>query len=136
MRILDRQEFGHEQTCLVGAPPGFKVARWARMYAKRQYCPRLPSCTWHTLQARDQACKESQNGETITKRRGLVAASLGCYGALLANGAEYSGEYGGISTEELMDFHRHRLRVMSRSGADVLAFETVPSLQEAEVWCQ
>jgi S-methylmethionine-dependent homocysteine/selenocysteine methylase len=32
-----------------------------------------------------------------------------------------------------MDFHRHRLRVMSRSGADVLAFETVPSLQEAEV---
>lgn len=86
-------------------------------------------------QARDQAYKEIQsNGlPALQPRKKLVAASLGCYGASLANGAEYSGDYGDASIEDLMEFHRHRLRVMSRSGADVLAFETVPSLLEAQV---
>eukprot|EP00243_Klebsormidium_subtile_P002881 TRINITY_DN15873_c0_g1_i1.p1 TRINITY_DN15873_c0_g1~~TRINITY_DN15873_c0_g1_i1.p1 ORF type:complete len:384 (+),score=42.95 TRINITY_DN15873_c0_g1_i1:130-1152(+) len=85
-------------------------------------------------EARDQAHKECQsNGSpVIGQRKRLVAASLGCYGASMSNGAEYSGDYGDISTEDMMEFHRRRLRVMSRSGADVLVFETVPKLQEAE----
>jgi homocysteine S-methyltransferase len=61
----------------------------------------------------------------------LVAASMGCYGASLHDGSEYRGDYG-LSRKELMDFHRPRLRVLADSGADVLAFETIPSKLEAE----
>lgn len=61
----------------------------------------------------------------------LVAASVGPYGAFLANGAEYTGEYG-ISFEELKDFHRERMAVLVESGADLLACETIPSLEEGQ----
>lgn len=61
----------------------------------------------------------------------LVAASIGCYGASLHDGSEYRGDYG-LTREALMDFHRPRLRVLADSGADVLAFETIPSKLEAE----
>ena len=62
----------------------------------------------------------------------LVAASIGPYGAYLANGAEYHGNYG-ISTAQLRDFHQTRWEVLAASGADLLACETIPSRQEAEV---
>jgi homocysteine S-methyltransferase len=62
----------------------------------------------------------------------LIAASVGPYGAMLADGSEYRGHYG-LSDRALADFHRPRLDVLARSGADVLAFETVPCLQEALV---
>ncbi len=65
------------------------------------------------------------------RSRPLVAASIGCYGASLHDGSEYHGDYG-LSLPELMDFHRPRLRVLADSGADVLAFETIPSKLEAE----
>jgi homocysteine S-methyltransferase len=61
----------------------------------------------------------------------LVAASAGPYGAFLANGAEYTGDYG-LTLDELVDFHRPRLEVLAASGAEILACETVPSLLEAE----
>jgi len=61
----------------------------------------------------------------------LVAASIGCYGASLHDGSEYRGDYG-LSLPELIEFHRPRLRVLADSGADVLAFETIPSKLEAE----
>jgi homocysteine S-methyltransferase len=59
-----------------------------------------------------------------------VAASIGPYGATLADGSEYRGDHG-LSVEQLADFHRERLGVLARSGADLLAIETVPSLEEA-----
>jgi homocysteine S-methyltransferase len=64
--------------------------------------------------------------------RPLVAASVGPYGAYLADGSEYDGRYG-IGRPELEAFHRRRFEVLAASGADVLACETIPSLQEAEV---
>jgi homocysteine S-methyltransferase len=64
--------------------------------------------------------------------RPLIAASVGPYGAMCADGSEYRGHYG-RSDRELAEFHRPRLEVLARSGADVLAFETVPCLQEALV---
>jgi len=67
-------------------------------------------------------------------RRVLVAASLGPYGAALHNGAEYHGNYG-VGFGELVAFHRERIQVLAEAGAgrpDLLAFETLPSLQEAE----
>jgi homocysteine S-methyltransferase len=60
----------------------------------------------------------------------LVAASVGPYGAMLADGSEYRGRYG-LSTRQLADFHRRRLHVLADSGADLLACETIPELEEA-----
>ena len=59
-----------------------------------------------------------------------VAASVGPYGAYLADGSEYRGKYG-LSVEELKDFHRARLVALIASKPDVLAIETIPELTEA-----
>jgi len=63
-------------------------------------------------------------------RKVLVAASLGPYGAALHNGAEYHGNYD-RTFSELVQFHRERIAVLAESDADLLAFETLPSLEEA-----
>jgi homocysteine S-methyltransferase len=60
-----------------------------------------------------------------------VAASIGPYGAALANGEEYVGRYG-LSVAQLADWHRPRMEILADSGADVLALETVPDVDEAE----
>jgi homocysteine S-methyltransferase len=62
--------------------------------------------------------------------RPLVAASVGPYGAFLANGAEYTGEYD-LDENGLFQFHQERWRILASAGADVLACETVPSAPEA-----
>ncbi|MBL1100521.1 homocysteine S-methyltransferase [Streptomyces coffeae] len=59
-----------------------------------------------------------------------VAASVGPYGAMLADGSEYRGRYG-LGVEELERFHRPRIEVLAGAGPDVLALETVPDLDEA-----
>ncbi|MFI1916454.1 homocysteine S-methyltransferase [Nocardia sp. NPDC020380] len=60
-----------------------------------------------------------------------VAASIGPYGAALADGSEYRGRYG-FSVAELKAWHLPRLEVLAASGADVLALETIPDIDEAE----
>jgi homocysteine S-methyltransferase len=62
----------------------------------------------------------------------LIAASIGPYGAYLANGSEYHGNYG-ISDQELTDFHEPRIKLLDSSAADLFACETIPSFQEALV---
>ncbi|RLA26701.1 MAG: homocysteine S-methyltransferase [Gammaproteobacteria bacterium] len=69
-----------------------------------------------------------------TSRLPIVAASVGPYGAALADGSEYTGSYD-ISAAELREFHSSRLEILDRSGADVLACETIPDIVEAEVLC-
>ena len=65
---------------------------------------------------------------------GWVAASVGPYGAYLADGSEYRGDYD-LDVDGLRAFHRPRLDVLADSGADVLALETVPCLAEVEALC-
>ncbi len=60
-----------------------------------------------------------------------VAASVGPYGAALADGSEYRGRYG-LSVKQLENWHRPRLEVLADAGADVLALETIPDVDEAE----
>lgn len=60
-----------------------------------------------------------------------VAASVGPYGAALANGEEYFGRYG-LSVAQLASWHRPRLEVLVDAGPDILAVETVPDVDEAE----
>jgi homocysteine S-methyltransferase len=62
----------------------------------------------------------------------LVAASVGPYGAALADGSEYDGRYR-VDAAALRDFHRDRMEILAASGADLLACETMPSAVEVEV---
>lgn len=79
--------------------------------------------------ARDDFWKEYT--QTI-RPKPLVAASVGPYGAYLADGSEYIGNYG-VTDETLAEFHRSRMSALIEAGADLLAFETIPSMQEAKV---
>ncbi|WP_419934789.1 homocysteine S-methyltransferase [Candidatus Palauibacter sp.] len=67
--------------------------------------------------------------------RPLVAASIGPYGAFLADGSEYRGDYG-LSAAELYDFHAPRWEVLAETEADLLACETTPSLEETQAYCR
>lgn len=60
-----------------------------------------------------------------------VAASVGPYGAVLADGSEYRGRYG-LGVRELAAFHRPRIEALLAAGPDVLAVETIPDADEAE----
>jgi homocysteine S-methyltransferase len=70
---------------------------------------------------------EVEGGETR-----IVVASIGPYGATLADGSEYRGDYG-LSKQQLRDFHLPRMEVLAESRPDVLALETIPDVFEAEV---
>lgn len=72
--------------------------------------------------ARDEA-----KGDT----RRWVAASVGPYGAYLADGSEYRGRYG-LSRRELVAFHQPRMELLAEAGPDLLALETVPDVDEAD----
>lgn len=60
-----------------------------------------------------------------------VAASVGPYGAVTADGAEYRGRYG-LTVRELERFHRPRIEALAAAGPDALALETVPDMDEAQ----
>lgn len=66
-----------------------------------------------------------------SRAQGWVAASVGPYGAMLADGSEYRGDYG-LSVAQLREWHAPRLRTLMDAGADVLAIETIPCLAEVE----
>ena len=75
----------------------------------------------------------SQHQSSSSARRPqFVLASSGCYGAALANGAEYTGEYGTASLADLEAFHLHKLIQISKSRPDGIALETVPSIVECQ----
>ncbi|MEU7368333.1 homocysteine S-methyltransferase [Streptomyces hygroscopicus] len=85
------------------------------------------------------AAERSATGRAVAERSGAddrgaepvwVAASVGPYGAMLADGSEYRGRYG-LSVAELERFHRPRIEALAAAGPDVLALETVPDADEA-----
>jgi homocysteine S-methyltransferase len=62
----------------------------------------------------------------------VVAGSVGPYGAMLADGSEYTGAYD-PGTAALRDFHGPRIDALNEAGADLLALETIPTVREAAV---
>jgi homocysteine S-methyltransferase len=78
--------------------------------------------------ARDRYSAESgTDAESL-----LVAGSVGPYGAMLADGSEYRGDYDpGVAA--LRELHAPRMEALLEGGADLLAMETIPNLGEAEV---
>ena len=81
------------------------------------------------IEARDEFW--AQPGNRTNRMRPLIAASVGPYGAYLADGSEYRGNYG-LNMTELMDFHRPRLSVLAETEADLIACESIPSFIEAQ----
>lgn len=89
------------------------------------------------LEARDEFWSDESN--RLGRSKPFIAASVGPYGAYLADGSEYRGNYG-LTEKELMDFHRPRMKVLVEAGADpstgsgqiMLACETIPALIEAQ----
>ncbi|MQL90750.1 hypothetical protein Taro_023352, partial [Colocasia esculenta] len=85
----------------------------------------------------DDVRKSSSLAVAPKKRSILIAASVGSYGAYLADGSEYSGDYGeAMNLEYLKDFHRRRVQVLAETGADLIAFETIPNKLEAQAYAE
>lgn len=102
--------------------PGFLKAGYGNREAE--------SCILRSVTLALQAVEQFMASERAGDRP-LVAASIGPYGAYLADGSEYRGNYG-LSEEELAEFHRPRLDLLDRSEADLIAVETIPDLREAK----
>ncbi|MDJ0465347.1 homocysteine S-methyltransferase [Streptomyces sp. H27-C3] len=94
-------------------------------FARRGVAPREAA----KLMAR--SVKLARAAGEFTEREVWVAASVGPYGAMLADGSEYRGRYG-LSVRELERFHRPRIEALVAAEPDVLALETVPDTDEAE----
>ncbi|GJM35620.1 MAG: homocysteine S-methyltransferase YbgG [Saprospiraceae bacterium] len=107
--------------------PGFRQ----KGIGHQQSCELLQLSVNLARSAVEDFWKEPKNRKGRLKP--LVAASIGPYGAFLADGSEYRGHYG-ISAPELHDFHREKVEFLANSGADLLAFETIPSVLEAEIF--
>ena len=74
-------------------------------------------------ESRDAAARSDGSGGP------WVAASVGPYGAMLADGSEYRGDYP-VGERELREWHAPRIAVLADERPDVLALETIPSLSE------
>jgi len=82
---------------------------------------------------RDDFWSEPKNH--LKRQKPLVAASVGPYGAYLADGSEFTGNYG-LSLEDLKAFHAKRLATLIEAKPDLLACETIPCLIEAQALCE
>lgn len=60
--------------------------------------------------------------------------SVGSYGASLCDGSEYNGNFiDVIHVKELYDWHKPRIQALIEAGVDFLLFETIPSVEEANI---
>lgn len=60
--------------------------------------------------------------------------SVGPYGASLCDGSEYNGNYiDKIDSKDLYNWHKPRIQALVEAGVDVLLFETIPSIIEADI---
>lgn len=115
-------------------------AAGARVATTASYQATLPGLVGAGLSPRDAAglirlsvrlardVVDELAGDGVTR---YVAASVGPYGAYLADGSEYRGRYG-LDRAALRDFHAPRLELLSREQPDLIAVETIPDVDEAE----
>lgn len=103
--------------------PGLMEAGYAREEAKELIL--------QSVQLAETAIRRFWNTDSAFAKP-LIAASIGPYGAYLADGSEYRGNYG-VTDEILFNFHLERIQLLDASNVDILAVETIPSAQEAHV---
>ncbi|WP_283599381.1 homocysteine S-methyltransferase [Ligilactobacillus salivarius] len=75
------------------------------------------------------AQKARDDYENRTGKHNYIAGTIGPYGAYLANGSEYRGDYE-LSTKEYQQFHLPRIEELVNAEVDILAIETQPKLDE------
>ena len=120
--------------CLITASyqatiPGFMGCGFSR----EQAIQLLQRAVQLAVQVRDEFW--AAGGDCSGRSKSLVAVSIGPYGAYLANGAEYSGDYD-LDEAGLVAFHRERWHILAAAGGDLLACETIPSFPEARALTQ
>lgn len=118
--------------CLIAASyqatfPGFM----ARGMSEAEAEALMRSAVRLAVEARDEFWAVKANRHK--RLRPLVAASIGPYGAFLANGAEYRGDYD-LDSAGLVAWHRPRWHILAQSGADLFACETCPSYRDLEAY--
>lgn len=118
--------------CITSASYQASIAGFASIGVSAQHTRDLFHCS---IEIARQECDEFLSRNPACGYQPMVAASVGPYGAFLADGSEYTGNYR-VEDRTLVDFHRQRLEWLDQAGADVLACETIPSLQEASVLCE
>lgn len=99
-------------------------------YTEEEACRYITDSVKIAVRARDRFWADEKN--RIGRPRPLIAGSVGPYGAYLADGSEYRGDYK-IAEADLAAFHRSRIRLLVEAGVDFLACETIPCLWEAQV---
>ncbi|KPJ95810.1 MAG: homocysteine methyltransferase, partial [Gemmatimonas sp. SG8_17] len=117
--------------CIVSASYQATVAGFMRKgQSEAQATEVLRRSVRLALEARDSFWSIPLNREG--RIRPIVGASVGPYGAYLADGSEYTGDYA-LDQERLYEFHRGRWHLLASCGADIMACETIPSRLEALV---
>lgn len=132
IRAVHRDYLSAGADCIITATyqatvPGF-VARGMSAEAGKKL---IQTAVELALEAKTTYQAEKKEGSNTPAP--LIAASVGPYGAYLANGAEYTGRYD-LDGAGLYHFHRDRWHLLARSGADLLACETIPSFGELETY--
>lgn len=82
------------------------------------------------VEARDEFWSGLSENERTNRQKPIVIASLGPYGAFLADGSEFRGDYP-LDKQTMFDFYRPRIQALIEGGADMLGCETLPSSEEA-----
>ena len=96
-------------------------------YTEREALDVIRSSVEIAREARDAFWREYRGNSRAFP---FIAGSVGPYGAYLADGSEYRGDYG-LNEDELVAFHRPRMQALVEAGAEILACETIPCLVEA-----
>lgn len=127
IRRVHRDYLAAGADCLISATYQATVAGFKKRGLSREESRSLMlRAVELAIEERDAFWRQRPSG----RQRPLVAASVGPYGAYLADGSEYTGDYD-RDEEGLYAFHRQRFRLLAASGADLVACETLPSLPEA-----
>lgn len=82
-------------------------------------------------ESRDEFWEGLTKEKRVTRPYPLVAGSIGPYGAYLANGSEYTGNYT-LTNEEFKNFHLSRMKLLKEAKVDLFAFETIPHFEESK----
>ncbi len=114
--------------CIITSSYQASIDGFIRLGATRR---EAQSMILKSVQLAETAIREYLAGNP-SKNRPLIAASVGPYGAYLADGSEYTGNYD-VTDDQLYEFHIKRIQILDGSPADVLACETIPDYREAWV---
>ncbi len=110
--------------------PGFLRAGWTEAEAEALLARSMAL----VFSARRRFLEErgADKGSPDVRSLPLAAGDIGPYGAFLANGSEYTGDYR-LKRSQYRAFHLRRMQILKEAGAEFFAVETIPRLDEAEV---